>query len=107
MQRNWTQNGEKEGFERSKIEAAIFSLEWQALPVELGMMPGEGIKAAIKELRIPRVSHVAVSSELAPYGFYGIRAQYSNGRAEIFIADMGTYLCPIVSDFYPKETEGQ
>ena len=106
MNRTWTQTGNKEGFDRARVEAAIRLLNWQEIPkggsLEMPMLPGEGIKAAIQQLRIPKVSHVAVSSELAPYGLYGIRGNYSNGQAEIYIADMGTHLTPLCSDFHPK-----
>jgi hypothetical protein len=109
MNRTWTETGKKEGFDRARVEAAIESINWREIPkgrsVEAPMMPGEGIKAAIQQLRIPKVSHIAWSSELAPYGFYGIRGHYSNGDAEIYIADMGTHLTPLCSDFHSKESQ--
>jgi hypothetical protein len=106
MNRTWTETGKKEGFDRTRVEAAIRLMNWREIPkggsVEVPMMPGDGIKAAIQQLRIPKVSHIAWSSELAPYGFYAIRGHYSNGSAEIYIADMGTHLTPLCSDFHPK-----
>jgi hypothetical protein len=113
--RTWTKVGTEvvgapldEGciIDRSAVVRAIGSLEWQEIPkggkLEAPAMPGLGISAAIKQLRIPKVSHVAWSSELAPYGFYGIRGHYKNGDAEIFIVDMGTHLTPVCTEFTPK-----
>lgn len=105
MQRTFTTIGKDYNREsvRSRLVNVINSIEWQSLPCELGMMPGEGIKQTIKQFRIPKVSHVAVSSDLAPYGLYGIRGYYKNGMAELFVVDAGSEIVPVVSDFYPKE----
>ncbi len=86
---------------QDRIRAAAAALEWRLLPVEdAPAMPGLGIKAAIEQLRLPRVSRVAWSSELAPYGFYGIEANYRNGRVQVFIVDRGTECLPVVSYFW-------
>ncbi len=69
-------------------------MEWQELlpppGLSLPMMPGEAIKATIRQLRLPEVSHVAISNQMAPYGLYGIRCRYTDGPAEIFLLDIGT-----------------
>ena len=105
---DWTNVGREEwDGAQDRIRAAAAALEWRALPIEgAPMMPAEGIKAAIRELRLPRVSLAGWSSELAPYGFYGIEANYSNGRVQVFIVDRGTDLVPVVSYFWTKATEG-
>jgi hypothetical protein len=104
MARNWTKVGADHS--RTAVERAILTLEWREIPkegtLEAPMGPGEGIKAAIRELKIPRVSHVAWSNQMAPYGFYGIRGHYPNGDAEVYIVDEGTHLSPVCSDFHPK-----
>lgn len=113
MKRTWTKVGTEvagneledgASLDRATVMLAIDNLEWRAIPkggtLEAPFMPGEGIKAAIKELRIPKVSHVAWSHELAPYGFYGIRGHYTNGDAEVYIVDLGTHLVPVCSDFH-------
>ncbi len=70
MERNWTKVGEEHTKDKqAQIAKIIEALEWKSLPCEMGMMPGEDIKAAIKQIRIPRVNRVAVSYEMAPYGF--------------------------------------
>jgi hypothetical protein len=81
-------------------------LEWQELfpaGVTMAMMPGEAIKAAIAELRLPKVSHVATSNEMAPYGLIGIRAHYKNGTANVYLVDEGCQIVVLCSDFYPKD----
>lgn len=105
MQRTFTKIGSEYNDEpvRPRLVKAIAAIEWQTIPCTLGMMPGEGIKQTIKEFHIPKVSHVAVSSDLAPYGLYGIRGYYKNGMAELFVVDSGCEIVPVVSDFYPKE----
>jgi hypothetical protein len=114
--RNWTIVGQQdlngrntdgaEPITRSRIESAIASITWQEIPkhgsISLPAMQGEGIKAAIREFRIPKVSHIAYSNDLAPYGLLAIRGHYANGTAEIFIADLGTHLVPVCSDFTSK-----
>jgi hypothetical protein len=105
---DWTEVGreEWEGVQ-DRIRAAAAAMEWRPLPIEdAPAMPGLGIMAAIEQLRLPKVSRVAWSSELAPYGLYGIEANYSNGRVQVFIVDRGTDLVPVVSYFWAKATEG-
>jgi len=102
-QRTWTQVGKAhtEGHEVA-IGEMLDRLNWQKIPCTMGMMPGEAIKAAIKELRIPKVDYVASSHELAPYGLLGIKAHYKNGDATIYLVDEGCQTVVIASDFYPK-----
>jgi hypothetical protein len=105
--RNWTEIGAE--FDRAIVERAIAVLDWQKLPIETGMMQGEGIKAAIRMLGIPRVSHVAVGTinngkaEGGLCFFYGIRGHYENGDADVFIVDRGSDMIPVCSDFTSKE----
>lgn len=101
--RTWTQVGREHTENKHKELGAIFGrLKWQAIPCEMAAMPGEGIKAAIKELKIPKVSHVAASHELAPYGLMGIKAHYKNGDATIYLADEGVGIVVLASDFLPN-----
>ena len=115
MNRTWTEVGAplvgtrlEDGIELTQDTVAeiIDHLDWQeAHPgMDLPAVPGLGIAQCIRELRIPKVSHIAVSNELAPYGLYGIRGHYTNGHADVFVVDRGSDLIPVCSDFYPKET---
>ena len=45
--------------DRAAVEAAILDLRWRALPCDMPAMPGLGVKEAIRQLRMPNVSHVA------------------------------------------------
>lgn len=117
VERNWTITGEKvfadqevklEGGGRltlDVVEQAIDELEWWFAihATTLPAVPGLAIKAVISELRLPKVSAIAISDALAPYGFYGIEANYSNGRALVYVFDRGSELIPLRSDFWPKE----
>lgn len=100
MQRTWT-NVAKEYTENKEDEIAeMFNrLEWHELPYTMAAMPGMGIKEAIKQLNIPKVSHVACSHELAPYGLMGIIGHYKNGEAKVYLIDTGTEIIPLASDF--------
>lgn len=85
------------------VEKAIAALEWETVEGDKPMMPALSISECIKQLRLPRVSQVAISSDLAPYGFYGIESRYSNGRARVYVLDQGGILLPLASDFWPDE----
>ncbi|KKK93893.1 hypothetical protein LCGC14_2688350 [marine sediment metagenome] len=101
MKRTWTQVGIEHTQDRQEeIAGMIDRLDWQTIPCTMAMMPGEGIKAVIKELRIPNVSHVACSREMAPYGLMGIKARYKNGHATIYLVDEGCSTVVIASDFF-------
>lgn len=91
------------------VEKAIEALDWQEVTddLELAAMPGYAIANAIAEYRIPKVSRVAVSSDLAPYGFYGIEGNYTNGRARVYIVDRGTELIPVASHLLIGLTQEQ
>jgi hypothetical protein len=116
MQRTWTRVGAElagkrledsaRSIDKPAVLRAIQSIEWREIPkegrMEAPMMQGEGIKSAIQSLRIPKVSHVAWSNELAPYGFYGIRGHYKDGQAEVYIVHTGCELVPMCSDFEPS-----
>jgi len=107
MSRTWTKVGSeytgKSGY-KARVEVAISALAWKDIGAghSEGMMPALGIKEAIKQLRLPRVSHHAISRDLAPYGLYGIRAHYKDGAAEVFVLDAGSELVVLASDFEPK-----
>jgi len=101
MERTWTKVGKHHTHGREEdIGGMIDRLNWKEIPCEMGMMPGEAIKAAIKELRIPKVSHVANSHEMAPYGLLGIKAHYKNGDANIYLVDEGCSTVVIATDFF-------
>ncbi|KKN59260.1 hypothetical protein LCGC14_0543590 [marine sediment metagenome] len=102
MKRTWTQVGKEhtEGKE-AKLNKVFNRLEWQSIPCTMPMAPGEGLKGVIKKLRIPKVSHVAYSHELAPYGLMGAKAHYKNGDATIYMIDKGDIITILATDFYP------
>ena len=103
MERTWTQVGKEHSEGKEDELGEMFDrLEWHELPYTMAAMPGLGIKAAIKELHIPKVRHVSCSHELAPYGLMGIKAHYNNGDATIYLVDEGCQVVVLASDFYPK-----
>ena len=103
--RTWLRTGRCYTQDRRRGSSWIREMPWQPLSAdrEYPMMPGLMIEGAIREFRIPRVSEIAISHEAAPYGLYGIRGAYANGRAELYLIDEGDVGVPIVSDFHPKE----
>ena len=102
MRRTWTTVGaEHTGpTARETIERIIAGLEWQAVPCDMAAGPGLAVKGLVQELRLPKVSHVADSHELAPYSFIAIRCHYKDGMAEVFAINTGTHITPLCSDFY-------
>ncbi len=82
---------------REAILAAIDGLEWVDFAGSFPASPGLAIKGCITELRIPKVSRVAISHDLAPFGLYGIEGHYTNGTAHVFVVDLGSNLLPVAS----------
>jgi hypothetical protein len=101
----WTKTGSEytKGKEPA-IKNIIGRMDWMKLPgkdeaaLSIGAMPGLGIQGAIREYRIPKVSHIAISHEMAPYGLYGIRGHYKNADVDIFLVDSGCEIIPICSN---------
>jgi hypothetical protein len=104
MIRTWTKIGEEYSRDnQERIAGMIERLQWRSLLCQMGMMPGEAIKTAIKAFHIPKVSLVANSPEMAPLGLLAIEGNYKNGRARIYLVDDGVSLTPICSDHYEIE----
>lgn len=101
---------------RERVSAEIQKLTWKDVPqdgspLSLPFSPGEGIKAAIEQLEIPKVQRVATDGylqwpdgpETAHYSIYGIEGLYRDYRVQLFILDTGTGLIPLAADKYPRE----
>lgn len=88
------------------VAAAIEAMTWQPVPtgteaLELPMVPALAVERLVSELRLPKVTAISVdSADLAPFGLYGIEANYSNGRARLYVLDLGSVLTPLASDFW-------
>jgi hypothetical protein len=108
VRRDWFNVGKQAGYSGTpqadaKIVNAIASMKWETLEPgkQFPMMPAMGISEVIKQCRVPKASHVAISNHLAPYGFYGIRGHYTNGDAEVYVIDSGDCITPVCADFHP------
>ena len=107
MERTYTHVGKDEATPE-QIDKAILTLDWLELAKEksLPMAQGLAIKEVVKRLRVPNVSHVAyhgmIHGSSCPYGFYGIKAKYKNGKAVIYLLDNGCEVVIMASDFYSK-----
>lgn len=102
--RNWTTVGAKftrTERQRANVAGAVARLEWVAPEGEFPMLPAENIKAAIRSLRIPKVSLIAIGT-MGRYGFYGIEGNYANGRARFYVLDRGSEVVLVASDFFAK-----
>jgi hypothetical protein len=96
--------------QRNLVNAAIAKLEWQAVEVagKLPFSQGFAIQAAIKQFRIPKVSHVAYNGvmnlgEDAVYGVYGVEGHYSNARVRAYILDRGTDVLVVATDVWATD----
>jgi hypothetical protein len=103
MTRTWTTTGADYVGDRETFARLFAGLEWEPVEGAKPAMPGLSIKEAIRELRIPKVTRIAISNELAPYGLYGIEGNYKNGRALVYLVDRGTEIIPVASDFFPRD----
>ena len=122
-QQSWTNIGSSwttDPHHHRAIEGAIAELDWIEVTgrtVSLPLMPGEAIKRAIHELRLPNVSRVAYGvvtlrpgSQEDGFGdvsLLGIEANYSNGRARVYLLDHGSDLTPIMSELFEREEAGR
>jgi hypothetical protein len=114
-QRTFTTIGSEYTKGREDQFSAIFdSLKWEPVTGSKPFAQGEAIKAAIQQLRIPKVSEVALhgvwedpGERGSAYGVYGIRGHYKNGTAEVFIIDSGVGITVLCSDLYPNGKEGE
>jgi hypothetical protein len=122
-QRTWTSVGARYTTpkRRPDVLRAISTLKWRdvgdSASVEIPAVPGLTIDACIQQLRLPRVSQLAWQGSEATvdwhdedpegqhYAIYGIQAQYANGRARLYVIDIGTGAFPLVSDFWPAAVE--
>ena len=107
MERTYTNVGKEEAT-LEQIDEAVKTLNWLELSKEksLPMAQGLAIKEVVKKCRIPKVSHIAyhgmIHGSSCPYGFYGIKAKYKNGKAVIYLLDNGCEVVIMASDFYPN-----
>ena len=96
---DWLKVGKShsEGHE-NKIIKIISRMEWDFdfVGKDLPMGPALCIKETIKQLKLPKVSAISYScNELAPYGFYGVEANYKNSKIRIFVVDEGSETVPV------------
>jgi hypothetical protein len=104
MKRTWTKVGEEYTQDKhTEITGMIDRLKWQSIPCDMAAGPGLAIKEAIKKFRIPKVTSVACSNEMAPYGLESIEGNYKNGRVRIYLVDDGVSLTPICTDLFEVE----
>jgi hypothetical protein len=107
-ERDWLNIGEEFAPYREQIEQQIAELTWQSPPPEqLAMMPALGIKACIEQLKIPKVSGVAIDGlvdvpdppeGMAHYSLYGIQGSYAQGLARVYVLDSGIDITPLCVD---------
>jgi hypothetical protein len=113
MRRDYTEIGQKEGYTKEIVDKGIASIDaWidttkgsTSLPMSQGM----AIKEVIKELRIPKVSRVAIHGAICGaegmYGLYGIHAEYKAEFVTIYIADNGCEVIPVAMDVEDKAVQ--
>jgi len=89
------------------VEKAIERMRWEEPPNRLPLSPGLTIQQLIRSLELPRVDRISYRNwDLAPYGLYGIQANYSDGRIRMYILDRGHELAVVATDLWPAATVG-
>lgn len=119
MDRSWTTVGATlvARLGQQDVEAEIETFDWQPVEdgLEVAFSPGHAIKTAILEFGLPKVSAIAISGfareggdeEDGFYpGFYGVEANYRDGKARVYLLDTGVELIPLASDHWPAATAG-
>jgi len=102
MRRDYTSIGTVAGYDREQIDKGILTIDdWQDLKKDKTMAFSQGcaVNEAIRTFKIPHVSHVAQFGIICGHGLIGIRAQYKNGMAQIYLADNGCECIPVAIDF--------
>lgn len=91
---------------RAQIRNEIERLTWHDFepPMELPFMQGEGIRNAIRNLRIPKVSRIAWDGcVFGSFGLYGITGHYKNADVDVYIIDSGDHITPVCIDVTEKD----
>jgi hypothetical protein len=87
------------------VEEAIERMRWQEPPDRLPLSPGLAIQQLIRSLELPCVDRISYRNcDLAPYGLYGIQANYSDGRVRVYVLDRGHQLAVLATDLWPATT---
>ncbi len=90
--------------QRARLSAIFSRLTWCEPKGDFPMAPALAIQNLIQELRIPRVSLIALNGVHAGrYGVYGIEGNYKNGRVRIYVLDVGSQLLVLASDKFAVE----
>ena len=108
LERTWLSNSAKyHDTDRKKAAlAGIFaSMEWhkRTKKQKVPMMQAHVINAAIRQLRLPNVSHISYSSVyMGRYSVISIEAHYTEGRSRLYILDRGDETVTLASDLWRK-----
>lgn len=83
------------------VANVIKQTPWEPPPERLPMSPGLAIQEVIGWLELPRIDLISYRNwDLAPYGLYGIQANYTDGRARYDVLDRGHDLVVLATDFW-------
>ena len=89
------------------VEQAIERMSWEEPPERLPMSPGLAIQHLIRSMDLPGVDRISYRNwDLAPYGLYGIQANYTDGRVRLYVLDRGHDLVVLASDLWPAGPVG-
>ncbi len=86
--------------QKTRLKNIFATEEWQEIGsgITVGAMPGLTIKEIIREFKIPKVSHIAISRTMSPLGLYGIRGHYKNGTVNLWVVDSGDVSTPVACE---------
>ena len=102
---DWTEIGKEYTEDKTRVNEMIDRMEWEYdfVGKDVPAMPGLAINMLIKEMRLPKVTSVSYKShELAPYGLYGIEANYKDARVRLIVVDEGSACVPICARVWKK-----
>jgi hypothetical protein len=89
------------------VEKVIERMPWEEPPDRLPMSPGLAIQQLVRSLELPRVDRISYRNwDLAPYGLYGIQANYCDGRVRVYVLDRGHELVVLAIDLWPVGAVG-
>lgn len=92
---DWTEKGDRFHFDHAQVITEIERMDWEPSSGLKPFCQGHALHALIHELRIPKVTHVALHGGIGAISILGIRAHYRQGEVDIYAGDDGLTVTPI------------
>lgn len=89
--------------QRFEISRLINGITWEQFSSNMAVpaMQGAAIRETIKQLQIPKVSAISWDGVyMDRFALLGVEGNYTNGRARIYVLDIGSEVIVLASDLW-------